>query len=106
MGFNIDLEGRIDKIRLGAANSLQALFEAVANAAEAVDADGRVTIRVLRDTATPVMRTRTERIGRPTLTGFEVQDNGVIVHRAGLVKPRWAVFGQIHNVLVFAQAFQ
>jgi signal transduction histidine kinase len=77
MAFRIDLEGRLAKIRLGAANSLQALFEAVANAAEAVESNGRVTIRVLRDESSPVMQTRTEALGRHNLVGFEVADNGV-----------------------------
>ncbi len=74
--LELDLEGRVRNIRLPQSNGLMAVFEAVANAIQAVDEaketrPGRIDIRVLRS---PV---DSESTHRGKVVGFRIEDHGV-----------------------------
>lgn len=77
--FSIDLFGRLKNIDAPVSRSLQALFEAVANAFDATDhigTGGRITVRVLRKLTRPSIDSESPAEGDYKFEGYEVEDNG------------------------------
>ena len=79
MAFQVDFHGRLGKVRVSAASSLQAVFEAVANAFDATAGmgdKGRIDVRILRVPAQKTLFTKDD-VPEYELAGFEIEDNGV-----------------------------
>ena len=76
MSFGVHFAGRLDKIQAPVSTSLNALFEAVANAFDAtahMKQEGRVLVRIVRE---PDGLYQNEEDRRYVLKGYEVEDNG------------------------------
>jgi hypothetical protein len=79
MAMGQHVAGRVRKVRLSPGDAFHALFEALANAIDAIETSGvggRVVVRVVRDVSKPVMTAKRIKVGRHPLLGFDVEDDG------------------------------
>src|SRR2546425_10254014 len=85
--MNIDVMGRVQNTRLGARYGLHPLFEAVVNSIVAIEEvgreDGRINIRIERDTQQQVLDMHFNTI--ITIKSFIIEDNGIGFTEANFV---------------------
>jgi hypothetical protein len=78
--YGVDIQGRVEKLRLGRREGLNAIFEAIYNSMQAIEdgdlGNGSIEIKINRDNTVESLALDGDN-SLPKIVGFEITDNGI-----------------------------